>query len=175
MIGCSFVANRDYFGELGLLDSGMDVYGGENIELGIRVCVSPSFLLFLLPLYPCRFKWSNGHSSVAPLINEAPLRVLEGQSCVCSSQQGCGNKQVTHSEKVGEFFAVYLEILESQLLFCRVFVFGFVFAERQRKEYGTFSNYLSLSTFDKNSVHFFFLAKFICKVRLSTSFHQLFD
>lgn len=39
MIGCSFVTNRDYFGELGLLDSGMDVYGGENIELGIRVCV----------------------------------------------------------------------------------------------------------------------------------------
>ncbi|CAB1423823.1 unnamed protein product, partial [Pleuronectes platessa] len=37
MIGCSFVANRDYFGSLGLLDSGMDVYGGENIELGIRV------------------------------------------------------------------------------------------------------------------------------------------
>ncbi|XP_033833346.1 polypeptide N-acetylgalactosaminyltransferase 17 [Periophthalmus magnuspinnatus] len=37
MIGCSFVVNRDYFGELGLLDSGMDVYGGENIELGIRV------------------------------------------------------------------------------------------------------------------------------------------
>lgn len=41
MIGCSFVVNRDYFGELGLLDSGMDVYGGENIELGIRVSVSP--------------------------------------------------------------------------------------------------------------------------------------
>ncbi|MFT7803725.1 putative polypeptide N-acetylgalactosaminyltransferase-like protein 3 [Arapaima gigas] len=37
MIGCSFVVNRDYFGELGLLDPGMDVYGGENIELGIRV------------------------------------------------------------------------------------------------------------------------------------------
>ncbi|XP_063061505.1 polypeptide N-acetylgalactosaminyltransferase 17 [Engraulis encrasicolus] len=37
MIGCSFVVNREYFGELGLLDSGMDVYGGENIELGIRV------------------------------------------------------------------------------------------------------------------------------------------
>lgn len=55
MIGCSFVANRKYFGELGLLDSGMDVYGGENVELGIRVCVSPSFLLLLLQLYPCRF------------------------------------------------------------------------------------------------------------------------
>ncbi|MEQ2172277.1 Polypeptide N-acetylgalactosaminyltransferase 17, partial [Goodea atripinnis] len=75
MIGCSFVANRDYFGELGLLDSGMDVYGGENIELGIRVCVSPSFLLFLSTLYPCRFKWSIGCHSMASLTNEAPLRV----------------------------------------------------------------------------------------------------
>ncbi|MBN3322583.1 GLT17 acetylgalactosaminyltransferase, partial [Atractosteus spatula] len=37
MIGCSFVVNRSYFGDLGLLDSGMDVYGGENIELGIKV------------------------------------------------------------------------------------------------------------------------------------------
>ncbi|KAJ8256420.1 hypothetical protein COCON_G00185720 [Conger conger] len=37
MIGCSFVVHREYFGELGLLDDGMDVYGGENVELGIRV------------------------------------------------------------------------------------------------------------------------------------------
>ncbi|XP_037124183.1 polypeptide N-acetylgalactosaminyltransferase 17 [Syngnathus acus] len=37
MIGCSFVVNRLFFGEIGLLDPGMDVYGGENIELGIRV------------------------------------------------------------------------------------------------------------------------------------------
>ncbi|XP_030236225.1 polypeptide N-acetylgalactosaminyltransferase 17 isoform X2 [Gadus morhua] len=37
MIGCSFVVQRAYFGELGLLDPGMDVYGGENIELGIKV------------------------------------------------------------------------------------------------------------------------------------------
>ena len=44
MIGCSFVVHRAYFGELGLLDPGMDVYGGENIELGIKVpCSSPSF------------------------------------------------------------------------------------------------------------------------------------
>lgn len=92
MIGCSFVANRDYFGELGLLDSGMDVYGGENIELGIRVCVSPSFLWFLLPMNACRFKWGNSHRSMALPINEAPLRALEDQSCVCSSQQGNGDK-----------------------------------------------------------------------------------
>ncbi|XP_077396563.1 polypeptide N-acetylgalactosaminyltransferase 17 isoform X1 [Festucalex cinctus] len=37
MIGCSFVASRLFFGEIGLLDPGMDFYGGENIELGIRV------------------------------------------------------------------------------------------------------------------------------------------
>lgn len=37
MIGCSFVVDREYFGEIGLLDSGMEVYGGENIELGMRV------------------------------------------------------------------------------------------------------------------------------------------
>eukprot|EP00062_Callorhinchus_milii_P022221 gi/632979768/ref/XP_007906655.1/ PREDICTED: putative polypeptide N-acetylgalactosaminyltransferase-like protein 3 isoform X2 [Callorhinchus milii] len=37
MIGCSFVVNRLFFGEIGLLDPGMDVYGGENIELGIKV------------------------------------------------------------------------------------------------------------------------------------------
>ncbi|MBN3315707.1 GALT9 acetylgalactosaminyltransferase, partial [Atractosteus spatula] len=37
MIGCSFVVNREYFGEIGLLDPGMEVYGGENIELGMRV------------------------------------------------------------------------------------------------------------------------------------------
>lgn len=86
MIGCSFVANRDYFGELGLLDSGMDVYGGENIELGIRVCVSPTFLLFLSTLYARRFKWSSGRCSVASLINEAPLSLQEERSCVCRRQ-----------------------------------------------------------------------------------------
>ncbi|XP_037124181.1 polypeptide N-acetylgalactosaminyltransferase 17-like [Syngnathus acus] len=37
MIGCSFVVDRVYFGELGLFDPGMEIYGGENVELGIRV------------------------------------------------------------------------------------------------------------------------------------------
>ncbi|KAI4559696.1 hypothetical protein MJG53_018222 [Ovis ammon polii x Ovis aries] len=41
MIGCSFVVNRKFFGEIGLLDPGMDVYGGENIELGIKSYVGP--------------------------------------------------------------------------------------------------------------------------------------
>lgn len=31
------VADRQFLGEIGLLDVGMKVYGGENVELGIRV------------------------------------------------------------------------------------------------------------------------------------------
>lgn len=56
MIGCSFVVDREYFGEIGLLDPGMEVYGGENIELGMRVrrtrtrLSSPVFLLEYTPM-----------------------------------------------------------------------------------------------------------------------------
>ena len=31
------MVDRKYFEEIGLLDEGMEVYGGENVELGIRV------------------------------------------------------------------------------------------------------------------------------------------
>ncbi|XP_061628797.1 polypeptide N-acetylgalactosaminyltransferase 18-like isoform X3 [Phyllopteryx taeniolatus] len=36
LIGC-FVVDRKFFEEIGLLDEGMEIYGGENVELGIRV------------------------------------------------------------------------------------------------------------------------------------------
>ncbi|KAK7169814.1 hypothetical protein R3I94_000143 [Phoxinus phoxinus] len=36
LIGC-FVVDRQYFAEIGLLDEGMEIYGGENVELGVRV------------------------------------------------------------------------------------------------------------------------------------------
>uniref|UniRef100_A0A8C2DMS5 Polypeptide N-acetylgalactosaminyltransferase n=1 Tax=Cyprinus carpio TaxID=7962 RepID=A0A8C2DMS5_CYPCA len=36
LIGC-FVVDREYFAEIGLLDEGMEIYGGENVELGVRV------------------------------------------------------------------------------------------------------------------------------------------
>ncbi|CAM4531495.1 unnamed protein product [Leuciscus chuanchicus] len=35
LIGC-FVVDRQYFAEIGLLDEGMEIYGGENVELGVR-------------------------------------------------------------------------------------------------------------------------------------------
>lgn len=31
------VADRIFLGEIGGLDKGMEIYGGENVELGIRV------------------------------------------------------------------------------------------------------------------------------------------
>lgn len=40
LIGC-FIVDRQYFQEIGLLDEGMEVYGGENVELGIRVSRVP--------------------------------------------------------------------------------------------------------------------------------------
>ncbi|XP_066556513.1 polypeptide N-acetylgalactosaminyltransferase 18 isoform X2 [Amia ocellicauda] len=36
LIGC-FIVDRQYFEEIGLLDEGMEIYGGENVELGVRV------------------------------------------------------------------------------------------------------------------------------------------
>lgn len=42
--------DRQYFQEIGLLDEGMEVYGGENVELGIRVSrVSYPQVLVWLP------------------------------------------------------------------------------------------------------------------------------
>ncbi|TTD32924.1 Polypeptide N-acetylgalactosaminyltransferase 18 [Bagarius yarrelli] len=35
LIGC-FVVDRKYFEEIGLLDEGLEIYGGENVELGVR-------------------------------------------------------------------------------------------------------------------------------------------
>ena len=35
-----FAADRHFLGEIGGLDGGMKVYGGENVELGIRVSSS---------------------------------------------------------------------------------------------------------------------------------------
>lgn len=37
------VADRQFLGEIGVLDEGMTIYGGENVELGIRVSHTAHF------------------------------------------------------------------------------------------------------------------------------------
>ncbi|XP_061637798.1 polypeptide N-acetylgalactosaminyltransferase 17-like isoform X1 [Phyllopteryx taeniolatus] len=80
MIGCSFVVHRVYFGELGLFDPGMDVYGGENVELGIRVWLCGGSMEML----PCsrvahieRFKKPYLEGSLATIMRRNGLRVAE--------------------------------------------------------------------------------------------------
>ncbi|KAF4805665.1 hypothetical protein TURU_000189 [Turdus rufiventris] len=76
MIGCSFVVNRKFFGEIGLLDPGMDVYGGENIELGIKLNSCSLNKLWANSLNPFLF-WRSFCSDFINLVpNSYGLKVL---------------------------------------------------------------------------------------------------
>lgn len=37
MIGCAITIDREFFFEIGTFDAGMDIWGGENTELSLRV------------------------------------------------------------------------------------------------------------------------------------------
>lgn len=101
MIGCSFVVNRDYFAELGLLDPGMDVYGGENIELGIRVCSTSSFCCPALFSPLACSEWSDDHCRVAPLMNEGPLN-LPPQSRGCCAPHSDAMKKYGSNKDISD-------------------------------------------------------------------------
>lgn len=86
------------------------------------------------PFVPCRFKWSNDHRSVAPLINEAPLRVRVERSCVCTSQLGCGKRYGSHI--AGIFSCIFLFFVFIVLQGCCI-----CFCQQANREYGIPSKY----------------------------------
>lgn len=49
-IGCAFAIDREFFFEIGSYDTGMDIWGSENVELAFRVGK-----LKLILLYPTQF------------------------------------------------------------------------------------------------------------------------
>ena len=40
MVGCAFAVQREYFFHIGAFDEGMKIWGGENVELPLRVSCS---------------------------------------------------------------------------------------------------------------------------------------